>query len=72
MKKFIAWWHREGSGINPKSFSDVESFARQICSIAWSNGEYVAFSERENLYSENVALRAEIEHLKNKVMELEK
>ena len=69
MSKFLTWWYREGSGINPKHFHDIESFARQICAIAWSNGEYVAFAERDRLYSENAKLKEEIEFLRECRME---
>ena len=37
---FVAWWNREGSGINPSLYPDTESAMKHTSSIAWSNGAY--------------------------------
>lgn len=38
-KDFETWWGREGS-VGPSSKDDLESHAKKMCEIAWSNGRY--------------------------------
>lgn len=39
---FNIWWEKEGSGITPRAGDDMESHAKRVAEIAWSNGEYKA------------------------------
>lgn len=41
---FAVWWHNEGSAMAPRATEDLETFAKRIAEIAWSNGRYI----REN------------------------
>jgi hypothetical protein len=41
-RRFLAWWHNEGSGFLPLPGQDHEEHAKRISEIAWSNGAYVA------------------------------
>ena len=41
-RRFLVWWHDEGSGMLPLPGRDYEEHARRISEIAWANGAYVA------------------------------
>ena len=45
---FEYWWHEEGSGMRPLPEEDTEAFAKRICEIAWSNGEYIAGEKKDH------------------------
>ena len=40
MMSFEHWWYHEGSRA-PSPGQDLEQHTREMCRIAWSNGEYV-------------------------------
>jgi hypothetical protein len=46
MTDFETWWYHEGS--DPKRFDeDFEEHCKRKCQIAWSNGAFMALTERK-------------------------
>jgi hypothetical protein len=41
-RRYLAWWHNEGSGLPPRPGMDHEAHVRHVSEIAWANGAYVA------------------------------
>jgi hypothetical protein len=52
-RRFLAWWHNEGSGLPPLPGHDHEEHARRVSEIAWSNGAYVSHYCRPVIEPEN-------------------
>jgi len=41
-RRYLAWWHNEGSGLLPHPGMDHEAHVRHVSEIAWANGAYAA------------------------------
>lgn len=61
MTPFQAWWHIEGSGMDPIAGEDAEAHVKRVCEIAWSNGAYIARLDTEKAESQVSQLKAALE-----------